>query len=280
MEEHIRKILRVIRHHTYRFIDFFLPEITYRTYLGLKLFYSKGTGTIDRIRFLSPKKIYEEEICNKIVTELKKNEKPVFFDIGANVGLISLFVHKKIPECNIFAFEPGIHQRSLLEMTISSNALFSSIKDFPYAISHKNGITTFHTNSNKKDVAGDGFLDTKRSSHATKEITVETITLDYFVEKFSIEKIDVIKIDIEGAELWAFAGGRKTIERFKPVIFFELQPLNLRAYPYSEIDVINFLKELGYEIFDMDNTKINQETLPKALQKDDMFIAKPIIAAK
>ena len=26
--------------------------------------------------------------------------------------------------------------------------------------------------------------------------------------------------------------------------------------------------------------KINQETLPKALQKDDMFIAKPIIAAK
>jgi len=48
------------------------------------------------------------------------------------------------------------------------------------------------------------------------EETVVTITIDTFVEREHIERIDFIKMDIEGAELKALEGARRTIERFAP----------------------------------------------------------------
>jgi FkbM family methyltransferase len=45
---------------------------------------------------------------------------------------------------------------------------------------------------------------------------VETLTLDTLVEQMKIERIDFIKMDIEGAEMNALHGARKTIERFAP----------------------------------------------------------------
>jgi len=48
------------------------------------------------------------------------------------------------------------------------------------------------------------------------EETVAAITIDTFVEREHIERIDFIKMDIEGAELKALEGARRTIERFAP----------------------------------------------------------------
>jgi len=45
---------------------------------------------------------------------------------------------------------------------------------------------------------------------------VRTISIDTFVEQRGIERIDFIKMDIEGGELKALEGARRTIERFTP----------------------------------------------------------------
>ncbi len=61
------------------------------------------------------------------------------------------------------------------------------------------------------------------SSHITEQavddaegITIDTISIDHFVGKREIEKIDFIKMDIEGAELPALQGARKTLLRDRP----------------------------------------------------------------
>lgn len=47
-------------------------------------------------------------------------------------------------------------------------------------------------------------------------VRVETISIDTFVEQNNIEKIDFIKMDIEGSEVGALIGAKKTIHKFKP----------------------------------------------------------------
>ena len=48
------------------------------------------------------------------------------------------------------------------------------------------------------------------------EKTVETITINTFLQQKGLKKIDFIKMDIEGAEIPALIGAKETIKRFKP----------------------------------------------------------------
>ena len=48
------------------------------------------------------------------------------------------------------------------------------------------------------------------------DVAVESITIDDWVTRNNIEKLDFIKMDIEGAEVRALNGAKKTIQRFKP----------------------------------------------------------------
>lgn len=274
MEENLRVILRKIRKITYASIDYFLPTITNRSYLGYVLYYSKGTGLVDRLRFLSPNPIYEEHICSKIVSALDASKNKNFFDIGANIGLVSLYIHSKRPEVTIYCFEPGIHQRALLELTAFHNSIEDKLRIYPYAVSSKKGTTTFATNTETYAVGGDGFLDTNRSPHDTKLIPVDTITLDTFcIEKNVIP--GVIKIDIEGAELWALQGMKETLLKHKPIVLFEMHLKNIAVYPYSVTDILNFFREVDYTITASTGELCTEENIAANLYKDDMFVATP-----
>ena len=271
----VRPILRKIRQYLYRTVELFIPYVTKRQYLGFVLFYIKGPGIIDRIRFLSPTKIYEPKLCERIVKELNLKESPVFLDIGANLGLISLYVYKHSPQTTIYAIEPGLQQRSLLGLTATYNNLTRRLHLSSYAVSDQNGHASFTTYENATDGAGDGLLSTGRVPNPTREILVETIKLDKFVLDNQLKSVDVIKIDIEGAELLAFSGGREIISLYKPIIFFELNKLNLKNYKHSALDTINYLHNLNYRIYDLDGLECTENSLESLLQKDDVFIAQP-----
>jgi FkbM family methyltransferase len=275
MEKIIRSIFRVIRHHVYRACELFTPYVTSRQYLGFTLFYIKGPGIVDRIRFMSPKRIYEKELCEKIAEQLKTKDHPVFIDIGANLGLISLYMQRHIPSVRIYAFEPGIQQRSLFGLTITKNKLEDKIQLFPYAVSDKNEITNFTTYEDATDGAGDGLLNTGRVHKNIRMIPVETITIDTFMSRHQISQVDVIKIDIEGAELLAFNGAKETIRHHRPIIHFELNPLNLRSYPHTAEDVITFLTNHNYIIYDLEGNECTHQTVQELMKKDDVFMALP-----
>ncbi len=275
MEKLIRLILRKIRHFVYRSLEKITPQVTNRHYLGWNLFYIKGPGIVDRIRFLSPKSIYEESLCLEIVTRLKSKKNPVFVDIGANIGLISLYISQNAPDTQTYALEPGLLQRSLFGLTITKNKLEDKIHLFHYAVSNNEGLTSFVTYENAVDGVGDGLIGTGRVVQKSRVIPVEAITLDSFLSRYNINKVDVIKIDIEGGELLAFKGAKKTLTNLKPVIYFELNPLNLKNYQHTAEETILFLKELGYKIYNLQKVECTLENLHSLMQQDDTFIAIP-----
>ncbi len=141
----------------------------------------------------------------------------VFYDIGANVGYMSV----EMAQCadsnvKIYSFEA---QHDLAQNIVQSAKLnnFSNINVFACALAEENGEVEFirekhsiHGHLNKSD------------SPNLEAVKVEAYTVDYLVAKSIIKPPDVIKIDVEGAEHKVLLGMCETITKYKPVIVFEI----------------------------------------------------------
>lgn len=68
-------------------------------------------------------------------------------------------------------------------------------------------------------------------------------SLDSWVEEQRLTRLDLLKSGVEGHEPGFFRGARRTIERFRPLIFFESLFLNGRA---EAPELLKWLEDLGY----------------------------------
>lgn len=113
------------------------------------------------------------------------------------------------------------------------------------AVGDKSGTTVLHINP-----GGITFGSLKPYlSHLTNSYEVQVTTLDEFFAQYPKGRIGLIKIDIEGAELLALRGAQRTIERDRPVIFYEENESAYQAFGYTVADVRGFLKAFGYRLY-------------------------------
>ena len=124
------------------------------------------------------------------------NDGNVFFDVGANIGIYSLYCASIHPKCQIFAFEADIkNARRLLEnKNINS---FKNIEILPFVVSDHRGTMGFETNS--KDIGSSG-------GQMTKNGEVPCYPID-----FCWATPNHIKIDIDGQELKVVQGMAETL---------------------------------------------------------------------
>jgi FkbM family methyltransferase len=286
----MRRILNIIKTHTPLPIWEFIrgvwygalslaqhigPYVRTREYCGFTLFFNRGNAIVGRLK---TEPIFEEKLCVSIVEELRRSgASPALLDIGANIGLILAYVVSKVPDVEIFAFEPGPTQRGLLEMTISKNHLNERIKVFPEGLGRETGKMTFHTHD-LRYVAHDGFIDTGRA-RGGRAIEVNVVTLDSWWASQNSPKIDVIKIDTEGAELWILQGAARVLTEASPVLYLEIDPRNLKVYPYSHLDILSFLNECHYELLTLSGTRITKENFSEYIGIEDTYVGRPANSA-
>lgn len=247
------------------------PYVRRRNYCGIVLYYNRGNNIIGRLK---KEPIFEKEMCQAIVKELGKAERPVFVDIGANIGLISAYVISKIPNVSIHAFEPGPVQRSSLAMTVERNHLAGKMTIYGEALGKEIGTAKFYSHD-PKYVAGDGFIDTRRARdpHA---IEVRVNTLDAWWRSKGKPAVQAVKIDTEGAELWVLQGAGEFVRACKPVIFMEIEPQNLRVYPHDHFDILAHMQSLGYSLFALEGGEVTKENFDALIQGgEDTYVALP-----
>jgi len=230
-------------HAPFYFGQSFGPLYRKINYKGFSLNYSRGTSLVFRIH---TGQTYEPELTWKILETLKRKEHPVFMDIGANIGLITLNVLASLPHTRVFAFEPGPHQCSLFKKTIVENGLEQKVFLFEEALGHEVGDAYFSIHDTK-DASGDGFFDTGRSGDTIK-IKVPVNTLDRWWIDANKPHIDVVKMDAEGAEHWILMGAVGFLNECRPIIFLEISDDNLKMYPYGMEDILEHLDKCGYEL--------------------------------
>lgn len=270
--EPIRKLARNIRSFLYDYFDNYKNYLSHIKYLGFTVYYTKGAGLINRIRFGNTNSLYESDLVDSIYTRLKNIENPIFLDIGANIGLISLAILKKVPNVKIFSFEPGYIAYKSFDTTIFANKLLDNVKLFNLALSDKIGSSSFFYHEDS-DTSGDGFINTGRSKSLAKKIVIKTDTLDNWFENQNIDKLDLIKIDVEGAELLVLKGGEISLKKYKPIIFLEISKENLKVYPYTEKEIISYLESINYSLYDLKNMKCSEKNISDMIIDRDTFVA-------
>ncbi len=120
----------------------------------------------------------------------------VFVDIGANVGVYSLFVAALGgPRTRILAVEPQPEVFERLTQNISLNP-FGSIKAVACAVADKPGQLTLFLDARNKGEASVKFIANGQAS----AIRVPAVTLSGLLEAEGFTRIDAMKLDVEGAE--------------------------------------------------------------------------------
>lgn len=158
---------------------------------------------------------YEVNVKAAILRFLKSNG--VFLDVGANIGLISLFIGKFRPDVKIFSFEPSDTTYSCLMQNIDLMKL-SNIQVNKLGVSSKtvNGATFYIDNRS----SGGNSMEESAIADVRSKINIDLITIDDFVKNNNIIP-NVIKIDVQDHESSVLIGASVVIAKYRPTIIVE-----------------------------------------------------------
>ncbi|MCG2686750.1 FkbM family methyltransferase [Candidatus Parcubacteria bacterium] len=158
--------------------------------------------------------VKEPETLAWIKTIMKPED--TFFDIGANVGVYSLFakaVHGS--QMRVFSFEPAYHNFEKLCRNIIDNK-FSNIMPYCVAISDKMSLQTIELASNISGSASHLLSSAPKQlfENFTSQFEqgVFTISLDGLIEDYGFIFPNHIKIDVDGVEELIIKGAKNTLK--------------------------------------------------------------------
>jgi FkbM family methyltransferase len=178
----------------------------------------------------------------------------IILDIGANIGTWSIPL--AIQQRKVYSFEP--HNPSFY--ALCGNIFINQKTNiFPFHMAliddpHKHTTLFIPETINQ---GGCKLIETSEPS--THQYTLSTI------DSFHFDHIDFIKLDVEGQELNVLKGGYQTIQKCKPIIFFECWNINSHHWnhiPNTYHQLMEYITSLGYTI--------------QPLDQHDNFIATPL----
>lgn len=193
---------------------------------------------------------YEKGTLFIIDSILKKGA--TFLDIGANIGLMSIFTSKVVgPNGKIIAFEPNPETRKILLENIQLNNI-STIEVSPYAIGSKRETGKIYDrwDSNR------GSASIVPSNENTGEgYDIEIISLKEY--PFESNKIDLIKIDVEGFELEVLKGSADILSSLHPpMLIVECSSNRENTFGEDITALYNFIQQMNnYRFYKSKGTK-------------------------
>ena len=204
------------------FLIWFNDFIQERSYKSIKI--------LDKqIKFFCPNQLIKWRIDTYFTKEpetlewidsFKKKENLIFWDIGANIGLYSIYNALKNPNSTTIVFEPSSSNLRVLSRNISINNLEKNIKVVSAPLT--NTENTFQVMKEGEFVEG-GALNTfgKKYDFAGKEFKSKMnysligTTIDYLVQNSILAIPDYIKIDVDGIEHLILEGGDTALRNKK-----------------------------------------------------------------
>lgn len=215
-------------------------------------------------------KSHSGEIIDAINKEINKDKPTVIWDIGANIGAISLPILNKNINTVSYMFEPNAKVAGRLIGNVFLNPhLVERTKIINVALSETNGLVNFYVGNTPKNsgMSGLGHSPDRYSF----PVTLQSYTGDKLISDGICESPDIIKIDVEGFEINVLKGLIMTLSNYHPKIIFEHSIFRLKEANQTNSAVTDFLRSIGYELFRLDN---NKPVSADDIGQDGDFIAK------
>lgn len=190
-------------------------------------------------------------------------EVPIIFDIGANLGVVSSFIKKKLPSAQLYSFEPNPDLYQSLQKTLKLNGCNNS-RVVNKAISDVNGHLPFDFRSDCRAAAR--IVQEESEIQYTK--SVESVTLDDYCANEQIPQIDLLKVDVEGYEAKVFEGAKQLLSQKRiSYIYFEYCSLLEKHANIKEGLALDILKDNGYRFYTCTSARNMKEVIPEDIQK-------------
>lgn len=187
-------------------------------------------------------------VLSKLFSYLTKEDRSlVVYDIGANIGLFTLFFSKYKPSVRIVAFEAvgetvaalktNLHRNSIHDVVVENRAVSSEDGTVSFFVGHH------HKSSLLKNWASD------EGKREIREIKVASIKIDSYVQANPSLKPDFIKIDVEGGADKVLEGAGKVFETIRPLVMIESHNA------IEDNAIIQMLSKFDYDAFRINNHK-------------------------
>ena len=189
------------------------------SYKSIKIFYNK-------IKFFIPNQLTEYRVNTFYTKEpgtlewidnFSNDDKIVFWDIGANIGLYSIYAALKYENIIVYSFEPSTSNLRVLSRNISINSLQNKILINQFPLTNKDKSHELMMESNFRE---GGALHSfgKNLNFEGKKLDVKNnykiygFSINYLVEKLHFEIPNYIKIDVDGLEHYVLEGADKILD--------------------------------------------------------------------
>lgn len=214
------------------------------------------------------KEIFEPEFFK--IADAFLPEDGTLFDLGSNVGFCSFGLVPQKPKANYHLFEANPNLIRLLTQSIKLHA-GNNFHLNHCCLNNLNGKTRFKIQTNQ---TGQSHV----SSDHKEGIEVPNLVLDDYCDKQKLKCIDFAKIDIEGHELPALQGWKKSLTSHSVMaLYIEIIPENQQRYGRKTNEPLQYLESLGYSLFlckESDFRKFGEHPQKVTLVKDGLMLAK------
>ena len=251
----IDSLLRKIFNH-YEFLPSIHDRIESKQYYS-KIIHNKKTTffcpsrrTLQRAQSLYEK---EPETLSWIDNfRIHNSKKIVFWDIGANIGLYSIYAATKFKSIEVTSFEPSTSNTRTLSRNISINSLENKINIFPLALSDKKNIISYF--NEKKFMEGGALSNFNSNINLGGEIirknkiknkyNIYGTNIDNLILNKILKVPNYIKIDVDGIEYLILKGAKNLLKNNNlKELSIEMNPSYLKQY-----ELINrFMKENNFK---------------------------------
>jgi FkbM family methyltransferase len=185
-------------------------------------------------------KTYLENLRNKTGFTPKN-----ILDIGANVGNFTRFCKYLWPLSKVYMFEGN---NECISELIQINEPFYSV----LLSDEDNKVLTFYKTKLCNTCTGNSVYKENTSAYSDENLIEEnktSITLDTIFKNNNII-FDFAKLDTQGSELDIIKGGLKTLSNCKYILIEVSLKYYNEGIPLKN-DVINFMKEIGYNKYEI-----------------------------
>ncbi len=204
-----------------------------------------GNGSIDKEIFVHGS--WEEDMLAIMRTHIKVDS--VCLDVGANIGHHTLFMAKLARDGAVHSFEPLLKLCAQIDESVRKNNI-QNVYIHPYGLSNVSETHTIQTNLLN---IGKTTLDSRYQGGVTEEVSIKRLDDIWDTEI----PVSFVKIDVEGHEYQALLGMEQMLKKDLPVLLFEYSPVFYRENQTDCRELLLFILNLKYRIFDCNNN--NQE---------------------
>ena len=240
---------------------------------GIELYRFRAVTRPERKRALS---MFTKEVGT--IAWIREVVKPgeVFIDVGANVGLYSVFAASRVQATGaVYAFEPHVPTFHTLLINITLNGLSHIITPLVCALHEEVAALPF--NYLRLDSGSSGSqLGGMKDGNEQPFVPVATelkwaTSLDEQIERATIRQPDHVKIDVDGNELPILLGMRKLLTNHRRPKTLQVE-INAR----SKSELLSFLRDVGYIKYHRHDTALGKKAIaagqdPEAVAHNALF---------